>query len=222
MTPRRGTGCRVGINGYASILRDLQLTPLTAEAVSLRHGIALGRSHAVLRILRTVRLAWIAGWVKREAPAKGYRAAYGFGAKPDVQHPSPCFKRVGAASNNLNESAILLSHVMRALVKPTSLAALDEATGADRGSLGKLLVHCRSIGLARIAAWKSTGKGGQPVPLWQLGDAPDAERPALKSRSEINRECKRRRRVRLQQLAVQQAAFNAVARKLSTPFGALQ
>jgi hypothetical protein len=221
MTTRRGTGCRLGLPGYASILRALQLQPMTAEAVSKHIGLAHGRAHYVLRTLRTVKLARIAAWERREAPATGYRAVYGFGGKPDEPHPSPAFKRTGAPSNNLNSTAIALAHMLRALVRPVSVTGLQEVAGTDRGATSKFLAHCRDIGLARVASWQTTGRGGQPLPLWQLGSAPDAARPPYKSRAEINRQCKERRKARLKQLAVQQAAFSMVSQQVATPFGGL-
>lgn len=214
-TPRRGTGCRLGLIGYASILRDLQLTPMTAEALSAAHGLTLDRAGKVLRSLRTVHLARVERWEERHSIGKAYRAVWAFGGAPDAPYPSPKFGRTAEACNNLSSTVITLSYLMREMVRSTRASRLVEITGSDYQLIARFLHHGADIGLCHIARYEFE-RGGRTA-YWRLGDRPSADRPAPKSRQQIGRESNERRKVRRQQ----QATFHALAHQIATPFGGL-
>lgn len=214
-TPRRGTGCRLGLIGYASILRDLQLKPMTAATLSEKHGLTMNRAYKVLRSLRAVQLARVERWETHPNSPERFTAVWTFGGQADAPNPSPSFAGFGEASKNLGSTVITLSYLLRELVRSTCKSRLVEITGTDAQLIARFLAHGQEIGLCHIARWEF--KRGGLTAMWRLGNRPDAVRPPPKSREVISRESTARRKVRRQQ----QATFRALAHQLATPFGGL-
>ncbi|HEY1127955.1 MAG TPA: hypothetical protein VGF12_01005 [Roseateles sp.] len=215
MTPRRHTGCRLGLIGYATILRDLKLKPMTADGLADKHGLTRNRAYKVLRSLHAVKLARIDRWKLHDCAGTRYQAVWGFGGAQDAPHPSPNFAGFGEPSKNLGATVITLSYLLRELVRSTCQRQLVEATGSDTQLISKFLQHGEAIGLCHIARWQFQ-RGGVTA-FWRLGNAPSAPRPEPKPRSQISREHGERRKLRRQQ----RATFKALTHKIAQPFGGL-
>lgn len=213
MASKRETGHRIGWEGYASIMRGLQLQPATADEVAAAHGLHINTARTVLRALHAMHLVHVAAW--RTIVQNRKAAVYGFGAFIDVPHPTGKPRTFRRASNLL-PTIITLAHVMRALVKPVTIAELKQTSGADQTWIGRFLRHCEQIGLARISGWVQGQTGGHPAALWVLGCGPSAPKPAPKCRRQIHREYRARRKARkstqtLHALVAQQLHASAVA-----------
>lgn len=196
MTTKRASGHRFGWAGYASVLRGLQQMPATADEVGDRHGLHPNTSRGVMRALHAMKLIHVASW---RVIARGLRTpVYGFGTRQDVPHPTGK-PRKSDRSKNLSQTAISLASVMRALVRPVTIARLVEVSGCDDSWIGKFLQHCKQIGLVRIGAWRIGEKGGWPAALWVLGEGSDMPRPRPKARRLIEKESQARRKKRADQ-----------------------
>lgn len=214
-TPRRGTGRRLGLIGYVSILRNLQLTPMTAEALAIKHGLTRDRAYRVLNGLHAVKLVRVKDWAPHPTLPQRFSAVWAFGGQPDAAHPSSAYVARAEASNNLGPTVITLSYLLREMVRSTCKSQLIAATGTDAQMIAKLLAHGESIGFCYVSRWEL--KQGGATAMWRLGDRPSVPKPEPKSRSTIYRESYQRRKVRRQQ----QATFHALAHQLATPFGGL-
>lgn len=213
MTRNRETGHRIGWEGYASIMRGLQLNPATADEVAAAHGLHINTARTVLRALHAMQLVHVAAW--RPIVQNRKAAVYGFGAFADVPHPTGK-PRTFRRSNNLLPTVITLAHVMRALVRPVTIAELKAISGADHTWTGRFLRHCEQIGLARVSGWAQGHTGGHPAALWMLGSAPGAPKPQPKCRAQVHREYRARRKAaratqELHTLVAQQLHAAAVA-----------
>lgn len=190
--PRTG----LGWTGMASILRLLQLQQATVPEIIARCSAHENTVRDAVHCMRAMKLVHVAAWSRRAPPASGHREVWGFGAGPDAPHPSPRHTRAADPRRHMRSSVIAMAYVVRALEKPVSKAYLEAISGADRATVRKFLDHAQTIGLVRVAGWSKHASGGQPMALWCLGDGPSVERPPLKTRAEMLRDSRRRRRAR--------------------------
>ncbi|RZJ12192.1 MAG: hypothetical protein EOP39_04340 [Rubrivivax sp.] len=184
---RRKIGARLGLVGYASILRELQKTPATIAQVVEAHCIAENTAGFVLRKMHAVRLIHIGAWRQREARSKGFAAVWHFGAGVDAPYPEAPLLKVGKRANYIACSMVALAELMRTLEVPSTKAELMERSGLNEETIRVFLNHARRIHLVRIADWQPTEGDGYQAALWQLGAGPSPARPKAVSRREIDR-----------------------------------
>lgn len=195
---QRYTGRRLGWTGYATILRDLQRKPTTAQDISARHGVQLQTARRVMARLHELRAVHIQAWT-RPHPRGCSIPVWAYGPGADAIRPEP---PSGTPRQPLSRSTALpelvqVVQMLRLLERePISKTALSTEVGSQWANVGRFVEHCRAIGLVRIADWDQRIRGGAPAALYQLGSGPDAKRPARQDRREIERRSRRARQAR--------------------------
>lgn len=194
----RAAGRRLGWVGYASIVRDLQRKPTTAQDLSTRYGVMLQTMRRVMARLHDLRAVHIQAWTRPHARGTSIPVwAYGPGAdasRPDLPSGTP---RQPLSRSTALPELVQVVQMLRLLERePISKTALSTEVGSQWANVGRFVDHCRAIGLVRIADWDLRLRGGAPAALYQLGGGPDAKRPACQDRKDIERRSRQARRDR--------------------------
>ncbi|MDT7834983.1 hypothetical protein [Aquabacterium sp. OR-4] len=196
----RYVGRRLGWTGYATILRDLQRQPATAQEIAARHDVQLQTARRVMARLHELRAIHIRGWTRPHVRGSSI-PIWAFGLGADVIRPDP---PSGTPRQPLSRSTALpelvqVVQILRLLERePISKTALAAEVGSQWANVGRFVEHCRAIGLVRIADWEQRLRGGAPAALYQLGSGPDAKRPARQDRREIERRSRLARQAKAQ------------------------
>lgn len=196
MTGRRKSGLRLGMTGYASILRRLMRKPMTAAEVCEAEIGCMNTARVVLRRMHVCRLVHVSGWKPRTVKCGGFAAVWSAGDAEDVPYPAGELKKVPAKRNNVSSAMVAFASLIRELREPSTKAELALATGLSEETVRKFIDHARSIRLVRIGGWHRAGHDGRQAAMWVLGSTADAPRPSVKSRQQIDRDNNQRRRER--------------------------
>lgn len=201
MTKRpRYSGRRLGWSGYATILRDLQRQPTTAQEIAVRHDVQLQTARRVMARFHELRAVHIQSWTRPHVRGCSI-PVWAFGTGTDAIRPEP---PSGTPRQPLSRSTSLpelvqVVQMLRLLERePISKTALSAEVGSQWGNVGRFVEHCRAIGLVRIADWDQRIRGGAPAALYQLGSGPDAKRPARQDRREVERRSRLARQAKAQ------------------------
>lgn len=191
----RYSGRRLGWTGYATILRDLQRLPTTAQEIAVRHDVQLQTARRVMARLHELRAVHVLTWTRPNVRGSSI-PVWAFGPGTDAVRPEP---PSGTPRQPLSRATALpelvqVVQMLRLLERePISKTALSAAVGSQWGNVGRFVEHCRSIGLVRIADWEQRIRGGAPAALYQLGSGPDVKRPARQDRREVERRSRQAR-----------------------------
>lgn len=202
-------GKRLGWTGYASVIRATQLQPTSAQEMALRFAVQVQTARRVMARLHDLGMVHIAGWERPHARGSSIPLwSYGAGQdQPRPEPPSGTPRGVLTRYNALPELVQVVNIIRQIESEPMGVAEIAEAVGSQYGNVANLLRHGRSIGLFRVGGWSPRLKGGAPAALWVAGSGPDAPRPRVQSRRDIER----RSRLVRQGRQAQQRMLMAVA-----------
>jgi len=193
-TQRRKIGVRLGMAGYATILRRLQCSALTTAQLCEAEIGCMNTTRQVLRRMHQCRLIHVAAWQPRKARCGGFASVWGAGDLPDAPYPGPAPKRQAKGENNVAPAMVAFASLIRELAEPCTKADLVAATGLNEETIRTVLDHAHRIHLVRIKGYQRHGHDGYWAALWILGTGPDARRPATKPRVEVDRDNRMRRK----------------------------
>jgi hypothetical protein len=74
--------------------------------------------------------------------------------------------------------------------KPASSLVLATALGFNEKTIYRVLATARKDGLVRVSAWERRSKSAKATPIFALGSAPDAPKPAPLTGAEKERRCR--------------------------------
>lgn len=207
---KRPHGHRIMSCGYASILRATQVRPSTASEIAESLGFGGRTTSSLLWRMADLGLVHEVEWI----PAHGSAAArYAFGPGERVRNEALMARHV-VSKNNLSPELVALAPVIQALIdEPRTIQELCEIGGHARGTINRLIAHCRDIKFVRVAEW-NVAISGPPYPSFAIGSAADAKRPKPMGNTEACRRYMERRKQALHfgKLA---AAFGAAANQPS-------
>lgn len=191
--------------GYATILRAIQKGPKASEDLEQLTGIGITMIRQTLNRMHDMRLVHIGGWEQR-CERRQYMVLWAFGPGIDAPHPlvRPGRPRNRHARYAMRPSLVAFAHIVRTLADPISINDLADEVGSTSSNIARLMVHCRRIGLVRIADWRQRKEGmGRPAMLLQISDGePNAPRPKRMSESERCRRYRQRTTGRQHMLAM--------------------
>ena len=168
---RHASSLRMGLDGYLAVLAVM---PGTVQQLAERCGFAVSGVRRLVRELRMLGVVFACG----TAPAalRGQpRRVWHFGVQ------SSNARRAGAAPR---PQVIAFASVITAMQCPKSVSELREETGMSHAAIRKIIAGLRAAGLSHISEWEQ--RQGCPIALHMLGSRPDAKRPRVKTRKEIN------------------------------------
>lgn len=119
------------------------------------------------------------------------------------------------ATDNLKKpvrlGALSMAKVVRALLdKPRSVPELMDVSGLSTNTVHEYMRALRKEGVVHIGAWRRDATGRESLRVFKFGPGKDAAR-AKKSKAQIARECRERKREALQQGQPRSAKANAAA-----------
>lgn len=202
----RGTR-RIGMAGYARILRLLLDKPDTTDGIIQRTGFGHTAIRRILPSLHTLRVIYIAGWEFADrAPA---RPVFAVGSQPDA--PAPDTRpngrpvkavRIAKVKRHPVELLAFVS-ILRALSDEHSKTELMHASGLSWHGTTAALKALRSLRLVRVRSWAWREQGGPAIPSYEWApDGRDADRPKPIGRVAVNRRYREARAAREAQSAI--------------------
>ena len=208
---------RIGMSGYARMLRCVIDRPLSREELMERCNLGRTAAAALLHGMHRLRLIHIASWVHPRRAA-AYSPVYAYGERPDAPYPERMPSGVPAArykqwTQRAQPELLAFAHILRELSVPQTIQDLHELTGVTEWIARRLMAAMRELRLVRIGAWSHRNHGGLPVPHYELAlDGTDARKPSRQPKRDINRRYRVARRDKDQTLEV----IHALAGNAST------
>ena len=210
MNPKKITrpnspGTRLGLCGYAVILRQLQLEQLTSRGVSEAFHLGILSTRLLLGRMLDLGLVYRPNWI-RERARGSFVPVWSAGSLPcaATPHGASGVKRVNLTAWNAKPELVAFASVVRALQHPSSLHNLVEQTGISFQHVSRLIRHCCAIGLVRVEDWEFE-RGTTAQPVYGLGSAPGKPKPPIQSRREIEQRYRQRRDAKTMMLKMIQA-----------------
>lgn len=198
---------KLGWRGWASMLRLLQHRPMSTADVAEEMGVGIISVRHSLNAMHDLKLIHIAKYEQQNG--RGAAAAFwAWGNCADAEAPMfrPSAKRDKTARYARRIELFSFAAIIRLLDEPVAMSTIMEQVGCTSCNLSKLMVHCRQIGLVRVADWEvRTESNGNPAMLLQIGWRPDAPKPKTLTRAEITRRCRASRTAKQQMLGLMRA-----------------
>jgi hypothetical protein len=198
---------------YATMLYLLGQEPCTAATMGLRIGRGGNTAQVILRQLHHRGLVHIAEW-RREALRGAHSPVWAAGKGKDASVPLGAngkpIRRVAATPPPHSVDMMTFSMVIAAFEDPCSTPNLCELVGCCRHTAQRLIRHMRALRLIYIAAW-DVELPGPPLPMYRLGNRPNATRPKPKPQLDVWRDY----RVRQRQLHASRRALAHMPQPLS-------
>lgn len=167
----RAKGRERGIRGVASILRALQIKPMTT--VQVHREVGAGRSDDVRVVLCAMADSGLIHVARRVNDGRGKMIAQWKAGKGRGKHPAP-MDRIKRS----RISVTTMAYFMRGLeAGPMSRAQISEHIGMSSPNIDRLIKHCRDIDLIHIDHYVRGAHGGKPTAFFALGHKLDAEYP---------------------------------------------
>jgi len=88
------------------------------------------------------------------------------------------------------------SVIVRELLDSCTVDEATEASGVTRRIVAELLQEMHRLGLLHVMSWNWRSCGGEPIPIYRVGRAKDAERPAPIGNVEAVRKYRKTKRFR--------------------------
>jgi len=200
---------RLGMKGYARVLRSLYDSPCTTVQLNERLGLSRLTGATLMAGLHTMGRVHVSGWDQpRKRPTV---PVWHYGSGDDAPCPpnrsqytvtSSVNRRKNFTGRIARPGALLIAFesVLEALEhRPVALREVALETGIDYQVVRRLIDFMASPGvrMVYVAEWvRRFGTGGQPIPLYRLGfDRRDAPRIANLTDAERNQRWRERKRV---------------------------
>lgn len=175
MTTTRKSGQRLMGTGYASILRMLQVKPRTSAQVADGVGCAVRTTTPLLKRMAGLGLVHVVDRIPNQANHGTKVPVYAFG--PGLRVVSSR----SAVRCELVAFASLIKHLVD--LGPATARELAIHTGLSIGAVRRLVIHCRSIKLFRVADWYLP-VNGMPAMMLGIGSGAGVPRPAKQTYAE--------------------------------------
>lgn len=185
---------RLGLIGYADVMRLIQRAPKTSADLSRRLNWEERRMSMNLRLWQRFGIVHCVGWV---SPGYGRARAevWKFGPGESVPRPEGLTReliRPHAMRSRAHSFSIIVGELLHG-------ATIDEATevsGVTRRIVAELLVEMHRLQLLHVSAWTRRSCGGEPVPTYKVGRLRDAERPSPLGNREAAKKWRKNNRFR--------------------------
>lgn len=203
---------RLGLGGYAAVLRAIQRTPMTTLQLCTAFGLTVRFGRRIVGRMEDLGLIHAQAFI-RQGPTGPAVPVWAYGADAEGE-PRP----KGAPARVLTRATtmpllIAFAQCVYMLREPATMAEISERTGVCRTTVSRLVRHCRAIGLARIGDWQRQERGGTPSPMYVLGNAANCPKPQPLSWAETS--------ARYRERAPQREGFAQMKQLIALTAGAL-
>ena len=200
MTPKRNTA-RIGMVGYARILRSLMLQP--GSLMDLRQR-DIGKRNTIVRTVAALHRAGLLHVARWDVlPHCKPRAVYAYRSDDEDDAPPPATRQTGRAVESparpveierIPPELLTFVKLVEALQAPLKVGDLVAEVGIQESTCRVVLQGLRELRLVHIADWQPRNNPpGPPVALYAWGpDRPDARKRTI-GRAERNRRYRERR-----------------------------
>lgn len=211
----RGTR-RVGMAGYAALLRKIIDKPDTTNGLIARTGFGHTMIRRVVPSLHALRVIHIKAWkFATKAPPQ---PVFAFGDDPDA---APPLHRPNGRPIQAVRTAFVKRHpvelvafvsLVRALAIESEQAEILAVTGLSWNCVTAAIAAMRRLRLVRIRSWRWREQGGAPIPSYQWALAgSDAPRPEPAGRAAVNRRYREARAAREAQQFINRALVSSAS-----------
>jgi hypothetical protein len=201
---------RWGLRKYAQILATVYWKKRTAlEVAGALDSVGKQGHQSVREVLwgmRDLGLVHVCEWCPPEVPRSSLLVArFAFGPGQDAPYPVACNRVPGVRRNGTWVRAELthFATIIRVLREGATRTEIHERCGTLHQNLAPLIREMRALAIIRTSAWQLRDDGaGLPTEVLSLGHGREAPRPQPKTRAEIGRKHRLRKRARLATLQV--------------------
>lgn len=180
-----------GLRGYARILAQVTRDQKTPYQVAAALNGTAESARAVMWRMARMGLIYVA---RMDAPInpKGCRQpVFAAGDKAHIDAPE-VRRSLACTTYRPNAELIAFATIVRTLRQGATLTMLHEDAGTSKCNLGHLMRAMLRLDLVRVSGWQQA-TSGCPAAVYRMGRGPNAPKPAVKTRAEIQREHRQRR-----------------------------